>query len=65
MILLSNKIFFERNTFLWFVIRCTEIFILTYVASCTPLNIYNFANFTDSNKSFYIGILESVYFEQM
>ena len=41
--------------------------IRTYVASSTPfpLNIYNFANFTNSNKSFYIGILESTYFEKM
>ena len=29
------------------------------------LNTHNFANFTTSNKSFYIGILESMYFEKM
>ena len=40
--------------------------IHTYVASRTPFpsNICNFANFTNSNKSFYIDMSESVYFEK-
>ena len=57
-IILRNEIFSEKDTF--------EVFV-TYAASSTPfsLNIYNFANCTNSNKSFYTGILESIYFEKI
>ena len=39
----------------------------THAAGSTPfpLNIYNFANFTNSNKSFYTDIVQSIYFEKM
>ena len=41
--------------------------IHTYVASSTPfpLNIHNFANFTNASKSFYTDISESIHFEKM
>ena len=51
----------EKHTFEVFVTRCTKIFILTSraVHRKFPLNIYNFANFTNSNKSFYTDIFQS------
>ena len=46
------KYFLEKNTLEVFVDIHTYLF---------PLNIDNFANFTNSNKSLYTGILESMY----
>lgn len=49
---------FQKSASKTFVTRCT-------VSVFCNLNIRNFANFTNSGKSFYADILESVYFEKM
>ena len=53
---------FEGTIYMWLRYGCAP-----HVASRTPspLNIYNFANFTNSNQSFYVNILENMHFEKM
>ena len=57
---ISNE--FKGTTYMWL-----RYGYALHVASRTtsPLNIYNLANFTNSNKSFYINNLENMHFEKM
>ena len=48
--------FIERQSTLW-----SNLNVWAFKDTAT-LNIYDVANFTNPNKSFHVGILESVYF---
>ena len=57
--------YFLRKTHLKFLLPVVQKYSYLRCEQYTPfpLNIYNFANFTNSN--FYIDICESIYFEKM
>ena len=58
--------YFLRKTHLNVLLPVVQKYLYLRCEQYTvSLNIYNFANFTNSNKLFYIGILESIYFEKM